>query len=1090
MKLPTPAIRSFLPFVLLITFVIRPVTAQLLPVIPPDKRGRVDAERMGIHDANNIRTMFYNFGMVGDYPPDPQNVDLTVFYSVEVPKGTGMNYSDGQTPFVLSRIIQRNNREAHIMETGYRERQGVSPIRNRVMRFAPRPGFFEADPTINQGRSPAISSDPRTWPREWPDKLDDPDDPGWGGSWNGYFGKRPAADQESFAVMDDDFYDAWDFYPDARDDTRRGLALKIEVRGFQWSNPQSANVIFWHYDIANEGTTDYNNNVIFGMYMDSGIGGSMFSCDGVYESDDDNAYFERAPRLNLTYTWDNYGHGVDLRGNCSPTGYLGYAFLETPGNPFDGADNDRDGVTDERRDSGPGMLIEGQDAIRAYVQANYNLADFEAFYGPLEDRPAFRAGRWWTGDENMNWVADLHDTGIDGIWGTNSQGEGDGIPTAGEPNFDRTDLNESDQIGLTGFKFNRIRAGAGNPTTEVDQVVFFDDGKNWPKRLFDQFSHPDPAIRFDAPLVLNFNIGFLFASGPFILQAGRIERFSLALAYGGDLNELRRAVRVVQQIYDANYQFAVPPPMPTLWAEAGDGYVKLSWNDVAEKGVDPVTGLNDFEGYRIYRSTDPEFRDPRVVTNARGTGPIGHGRPIAQFDLKNGIHGFSNQTVEGIAYYLGDDSGITHTWTDTTVTNGQLYYYAVTAYDHGSDIHEFYPSENSISISRTLRGGTILPQNVVEVRSNPKVLGFTQAKREDIYRREGDGVGEVDVQIVNSEQIPDGHTFILRFDTFEATNVRADFYELFDSTMGEVVISQGFDLGGEGTGAVGSGLLPIVKTLETISIDTNATGFISSSPTNTRSRTIYQTVLPINQRRPGFPDDITITFYNEPADTSIAGIGLPARPAKFRVIAHTDTGDIRLRFRFRDPDADGTLSRADEYIDIVTYDPATPTTPRVTWRVELDTTGQSGRGAIVPPAGGDVYRLKLLRPFGRGDAFAFKTVGQSIDEESARNQFSGSPYVVPNPYVGFASFEPERFAVSGRGERRIEFRGLPAHCTIRIYTVSGHLVQTLRHDGSNDGYIGWNLRTKDNLDVAPGLYIFHVDADDVGTYIGKFSIIK
>jgi hypothetical protein len=28
-------------------------------------------------------------------------------------------------------------------------------------------------------------------------------------------------------------------------------------------------------------------------------------------------------------------------------------------------------------------------------------------------------------------------------------GEGDGMLTAGEPSFDQTDLNESDQIGLT-----------------------------------------------------------------------------------------------------------------------------------------------------------------------------------------------------------------------------------------------------------------------------------------------------------------------------------------------------------------------------------------------------------------------------------------------------------------------------------------------------------------------------------------------------------------------------------------------------------------------------------------------------------------
>ena len=67
--------------------------AQYLPVVPKEQRGRIDAERAGTHDAANIRTVFYNYGMVGDYPPDPGNVDLSVFHSVEVPKGTGMNYT-------------------------------------------------------------------------------------------------------------------------------------------------------------------------------------------------------------------------------------------------------------------------------------------------------------------------------------------------------------------------------------------------------------------------------------------------------------------------------------------------------------------------------------------------------------------------------------------------------------------------------------------------------------------------------------------------------------------------------------------------------------------------------------------------------------------------------------------------------------------------------------------------------------------------------------------------------------------------------------------------------------------------------------
>ena len=119
-------------------------SAEVVTPVPQDRRGRLDAERLGHHDANNMRTRFWNFGMVGDYPADPGNVDLSVFHSVEVPKGSGMNYSDGITPFVLAKITQTNGVDAYIMETGFRERQGTSPFYNRVMRFEPRPGYFQA----------------------------------------------------------------------------------------------------------------------------------------------------------------------------------------------------------------------------------------------------------------------------------------------------------------------------------------------------------------------------------------------------------------------------------------------------------------------------------------------------------------------------------------------------------------------------------------------------------------------------------------------------------------------------------------------------------------------------------------------------------------------------------------------------------------------------------------------------------------------------------------------------------------------------------------------------------------------------------
>jgi hypothetical protein len=1063
--------------------------ADVVTPVPQDQRGRADAERAGQHDANNLRTIFWNYGMVGDYPRDPVNVDLSVFHSAEAPKGSGMNYSDGVTPFVLAKIQDTGGNDIYLMETGFRERQGVSPYRDRDMRFEPRPGYFQADPAINPGRSPALSNDPRTWPAYWPDRLDDQDDPGWNGSWNGYFGKQIVADQESYMVLDDDYYDAWNYFPDSRDATRRGLGLRVEVRGFQWANPQARNVIFWHYDITNESTTDYNDNIVFGLYMDSGVGGSALSCDNIYESDDDNAFFARTFNgqvINLVYTWDNRGHGRDLASSCSRTGYLGYAYMETPGNPTNVIDDDQDGIVDERREGGPGTLIEGQDAILAWVTANYDVARFEIEYGPVTSRPAYRAERWWTGDEDMDWVAANHDLGADGVLGDETtppdSGEGDGMPTAGEPNFDGTDLNESDQIGLTGFKLNRIKPGQGNPDQTVDGVVFFTDAQEWPRRLYEKFTAPDSTTRFDPPLAANYNIGFLFASGPFRLAAGQTERFSLALAYGADLLELARNTQTVQQIYNANYRFAVPPKLPTATAEVGDRYVRLSWNDVAERGADAVTGEEDFEGYRIYRSTDPEFRDPQVIWTGTGTGPLGNGKPIAQFDLDNDVGGYSDLAIEGVQYYLGTNSGITHTWTDHSVVNGQQYYYAVTAYDRGSEAFNFYPSENAIAPSRTPRGGLILPTNVIAARPEPRVPGYTPAVADTAVAVAGRGAGTVMVDVVNSTLVPDGHTFRIGFLAPDPDSLAATRYSLTDVTSGTTYFETGSDLAGLGVGPVGAGLLPVVSTGGEVAVDAEATGFLPNSPTDAVLTAAYErSVLSINRLRPGYPDDITIFFYDTVVDTSVAVPFYPARPAKFEVIAHGVDGDHKLDFVFRDTDNNQTLNRTNEALDIVTYVAGDPA-PKVTWRVK------ASANATVPPAGGDAWALKLVRPFGADDAYEFTVTGEHVVPGGGGQKLA--PYVVPNPYLGSATFEPERFAVSGRGERRIEFRGIPAGGTIRIFNLIGELVQTLHHDGSTEGMVAWDLRTKDLLDVAPGLYIFHVDGGAAGTATGKFAIVK
>ena len=68
------------------------------------------------------------------------------------------------------------------------------------MAWEPIPGYLNPN-----SQKIAISDDNSTWPLNWPDKADDTNDPGWAGSWNGFFGKNQFnAQQEIFYKVSDD----------------------------------------------------------------------------------------------------------------------------------------------------------------------------------------------------------------------------------------------------------------------------------------------------------------------------------------------------------------------------------------------------------------------------------------------------------------------------------------------------------------------------------------------------------------------------------------------------------------------------------------------------------------------------------------------------------------------------------------------------------------------------------------------------------------------------------------------------------------------------------------------------------------------
>ena len=91
--------------------------------------------------------------------------------------------------------------------------------------------------------------------------------------------------------------------------------------------------------------------------------------------------------------------------------------------------------------------------------------------------------------------------------------------------------------------------------------------------------------------------------------------------------------------------------------------------------------------------------------------------------------------------------------------------------------------------------------------------------------------------------------------------------------------------------------------------------------------------------------------------------------------------------------------------------------------------------------------------------------------------------VVPNPYVAHSNYNETEYL------RKIRFVNLPKNCLITIYTISGEQVHSFIHDNPDDGNAWWDLRTINNQEISPGLYLFSVETEN-DKYIGKFAVIR
>jgi hypothetical protein len=1050
-------------------------------------KGDHNENKLGFMDGNLVGTVYYNMGEIADWQNEPS-------LSGVWPKGTNHTYIDGVAVIVQAETQDPNGKVIHPLETNYYEKTRLDVSTGVTYGWWPLPGYANRFQS-----SPARSDDPTTWPPHWPDRPST-----WDGRWNGFFGNGVLnADLETYFVMDDNedrqYILTNHFYPDAADTTRGGLGMQVHARGFQWSQVLAEDVIFWLYDITNMGTTDYAKT-LFAQYVDWGIGG--------HDNSSNNAGDYNAA-LNLSYAWSTVATGSP--GSWSPVGYAGYAFLESPGISDDHIDNDGDGLTDERRDNVAKVFINNVNQDPFIVNVQQDTARFRAFYG-------YAWKPHWDADENANWrsYTDLNnngkwdpgeplndDVGTDGLGpldagypGPDPDGtEGNGKPDQGEPNFGILDKDESDQIGLTGFIVAAVH------TYDLNN-----DERNWTA-----FSSLLPS---QVGSVIGVNLGNWFSSYFFhlngrntysaatgtIQQTGETERFSMALIFGLNANDLFLRKKTVQSIYNANYQFAKPPDKPTIKAIAGDHRVTLYWDNRSELTFDAFYQRYSFEGYRVYRSTEPNFIEDKTVTDANGQ-PT-YRLPIAQYDLADGIVGLAPIGVNGAYFYLGDDSGLQHSFVDSTVQNGQTYYYAVTAYDAGyttttvtGQLVGIPPSETTSIIKVDVNGVVKTDINTAVVTPHAPAAGYV-APNVKVNIATGPATGSLSVDILDPDSLHNNHTYHLEFNDSSAFHDNpTPWFWLFDKTSPDTVIKLTQLLTAQQQSAIIRGMALNLTNDQMVAIDGPNTKWEKGNSNlvvqigfDSRFAPAYQPA------RVNYPADFEITFtakgQGDPSfpSSSFSGPG----PSNITIKNVTENID-HVQFIFQDLNNNQVFDDGDALFIVCGDSAGKPAidypSSKKTWSMTLikDTT----IAALLQraPQAGDVYRISTKKPFRTGEYFEFTTTSPAFNVQQAKYDIK-KVAVVPNPYVGADSWEPATTSV-GRGTRLVYFTHLPSKCTIHIYTMSAQLVQTLYHNSNIDnGQEPWNLISRDGMDIAYGVYVFHIDAPGIGSFIGKFAIMK
>mgnify|MGYP002859010246 CR=1 FL=1 len=148
-----------------------------------------------------------------------------------------------------------------------------------------------------------------------------------------------------------------------------------------------------------------------------------------------------------------------------------------------------------------------------------------------------------------------------------------------------------------------------------------------------------------------------------------------------------------QSAYDNGYKLPSPPDPPKLKSVIEDKMVTLYWSANAERSVDPISNLTDFEGYKVYRTNpgaDLNLSED-LTTQLRIVGEF----DSAHNNISNNT-GFNYIKLASPKFFDGDTTPYFYRFEFPNQLNGFQYIYSVTSFDKGDVTQNLGSLESSI----------------------------------------------------------------------------------------------------------------------------------------------------------------------------------------------------------------------------------------------------------------------------------------------------------------------------------------------------------------------------------------------------------